>query len=209
MLSTVKKRIPFGPLFQGLVADPDAKHYHRMKNSVWLYLYLIALSNLRSGKLIARLQDIAVDMGLPEDTLRSWLGHLKKWHYVDVAKQGDSLLFKIIKWQNISSELGTATVDASRPQSFQRTKRSQPVVQELFPSEDPDQLASYIANQLNDPSYQNTFAAICRLYPRTIIQKALTETKEVPREKIKKSRGALFLYLVKKYAHQKTSAIGN
>jgi hypothetical protein len=66
MIQRTHKRIPFGPLFQGLVADPQAKHYHRMKNAVWLYLYLIAFSNLKSGKLIARLSDIAQDMGLPE-----------------------------------------------------------------------------------------------------------------------------------------------
>jgi hypothetical protein len=76
-------------------------------------------------------------MGLPEETLRSWLGHLKKWHYVDVEK--------------------------------------------------------------HEPSYQTSFETLCRLYPQNIIQKALMETKEVPSEKIKKSRGALFVYLVKKY----------
>lgn len=210
MFSTVKKRIPFGPLFQGLIADPQAKHYHRMKSSVWLYLYLIAFSNLRSGKLIARLSDIAADMGLPEETLGSWLGHLKKRHYVDVEKQGNALLFKIMKWQNISSEFETkASVETIKTQSAKKSKISEPVAHELPLPNNSSQLANYIANLLNEPTYQAAFESICRLYPQNIIQKALMETKEIPSEKIKKSRGALFLYLVKKYAQQEKSPIGN
>gem|GEM_PF-2243160 len=210
MIVTTKKRIPFGPLFQGLIADPQAKHYNRMKGSVWLYLYLIAFSNLRSGKLIARLSNIAADMGLPEETLRSWLGHLRKWHYVDVEKQGDALLFKIMKWQNISSELETkALVETSKTQPAKKSKISQPVAQELPLPNNSAQLANYIANLLNEPTYQTAFETLCRLYPQNIIQKALLETREIPSEKIKKSRGALFIYLVKKYAQQEKSPIGN
>ena len=44
---------------------------------------------------------------------------------------------------------------------------------------------------------------IVQKYPEDIIQKALTQVKHIPDEKIKKSRGALFTYMLKKYANEK------
>ena len=209
MIQKPHKRIPFGPLFQGLVADSRAKHYHRMKNAVWLFLYLIAFSNLKSGKLIARVSDIAQDMGLPAETVCSWLGHLRKWHYVAIEKEGDGLLFKIAKWKNIADEFGsTVQEETPKRQSTKKSKHPQTGEQKLPSFDNPTELASHIADQLSEPTYQPFFENLCRTFSPDLIQQALTKVREVPSGSIKKSRGALFVYLVKKYAQEKSS-LGN
>lgn len=212
MASTIKKRIPFGPLFQGLVADPKAKHYHRMKQAVWLYLYFIAFSNLKTGKLTGRLSDIARDMGLPEETLRSWLGHLRKWYYVMAEKQGDEALFKISRWKNIATELET-TVSPQKEKLKRNTGRRIEPIQTDSGEErkvhDVSGLAHEIALALEEPDSQTYFEEMCRRYPDRIIQKSLEKARAVPMEKIKKSRGALFAYLVKKYAREEQSSTGH
>jgi len=210
MTHQYQKRVPFGPVFQGLVADSEAKHYRRMKQAVWLYLYLIAFANLRTGKLMSNIADIAQDMGLGEETVRSWLGHLRRRHYVIVERQGDELLFKISKWKNIITN-----VDSSLPQNKSKKKSDLPRTATHSGTKGelgicvPSKLADEIVDQLQEPSNRARFEEICRAYPLNVIEQALKEAKAVHPERIKKSRGALFVYLVKKYAQQEEPHSGD
>ncbi|RIK82246.1 hypothetical protein DCC62_00445 [candidate division KSB1 bacterium] len=211
MTIKIHKRIPFGPVFQGLVADPEAKHYKRIRYAVWLYLYLIAFSNLRTGKLIAGLPDIARDMGLPEETLRSWLGHLRKWHYVTVERVGGGLLFKVAKWTDISSVLEPKpSAEQPKRPSWSGQRGSVSLNEKEHPLPDnPAEIASYLVDVLHGPGYKTRFETISNIYPKSIIQQALSETTAVPEGKIKKSRGALFVYLIKKYAQEQQPRLGD
>jgi hypothetical protein len=201
MMIHSNNQIPFGPVFQGLAADPQAKHYRLMKQAVWLYLYLIGFSNIKTGKLTARLSDIAKDMGIREETLRSWLGHLRKGNYIAVEKQGDQLLFKITKWKNISSKL---EIDKWLQTNIQKSKgRRSANDDDPKPEQkvsNTSKLARQIAKDLDSHEGLAYFEKLCSNYPQKIILQSLKEAKAIPAEKIKKSRSALFVYLVKKYA---------
>lgn len=61
-------------------------------------------------------------------------------------------------------------------------------------------LALDLAEVLNDHKNLPLYLSYSKRYPEFFLRKVLGEVKEVPAEKIKKSRGALFNYLVKKYA---------
>lgn len=61
--------------------------------------------------------------------------------------------------------------------------------------------AQIIAADLQDTESLRKYVIYCRKYPGHIMQKAWGAAKTVPTEKIKKSRAALFFYLLKKYAH--------
>lgn len=63
-------------------------------------------------------------------------------------------------------------------------------------------LAHTLAAALNDIASLDKYRACCGKYPECLIYKALDTAKATPTKKIKKSRAALFFYLVKKYAHQ-------
>ncbi|MCK4351823.1 hypothetical protein KAW65_00255 [candidate division WOR-3 bacterium] len=160
---------------RGLVADKDAKHYYRVKNAIWLYLYLVLSANSKTGKLLSRLDFIASQMGICKDTLQTWLGHLKKWGYVTTQKQGESIVFKLSRWK-----------ESYQPKVEAKAK------EEL--------LAERIAKTFKDEENLSYYETLCERYSEDLINLAFREVKKIPSSKIRKSRGALFTYLVKKYA---------
>ena len=51
-------------MWKGLVVDAEAKHYRKMKNAVWLYLYLLLNANRGTGVLMRKTKTISADMGV-------------------------------------------------------------------------------------------------------------------------------------------------
>lgn len=194
---------PFGFFFQEVIAHPQARHYIRMKNAIWLYLYLISFANPKNGKFTSQLSDIAANTGYSVETIQSWLGHLRKQHYVSMKKQGSQLIFKINQWRNLKNK---AEEDIPLPikQTSKRRKKSsqEKIVASKLPSAS-GQLAQYIATKLQASQSLPYFENLCNTYPREVVIQAFKEACRIPAGKIKKSRGALFVYLTKKYAQEK------
>lgn len=63
-------------------------------------------------------------------------------------------------------------------------------------------LAYMIAESFNDLGQLKLYINYCKKYPLNIIYRAFSEAKNFPEEKIKKSRAAIFFYLIKTYAHR-------
>ena len=61
-------------------------------------------------------------------------------------------------------------------------------------------LAAHIAIALDDRDNYSIYRRLASKYPEELLRKVLAEVRKVPQEKIRKSRGALFTYLVKRYA---------
>jgi hypothetical protein len=61
------------------------------------------------------------------------------------------------------------------------------------------QLARYLAEGLNDTKSIRYYFSVSLDYSERYLKEIYRKTKETPDHKIKKSRGALFAYLVKKY----------
>jgi len=72
--------------------------------------------------------------------------------------------------------------------------------QNFKPTNQQESLGLEIAQNLCDINNLPLYLAYCQKYPTEIIFKAYGQAKEMPADKIKKSRGALFTYLVKFYA---------
>jgi len=64
-------------------------------------------------------------------------------------------------------------------------------------------LALDLANALNDYQGLPLYLSYAKRYPESLLRQVLGEVKEMPIEKIKKSRGALFNHLVQKYAKKR------
>jgi hypothetical protein len=74
----------------------------------------------------------------------------------------------------------------------------QPVIQnELFALE--------LANALDDRQSLPQYLSYCRTYPESLLRRAIRDTTGVPDCRIKKSRAALFKYLVQEYAKHETN----
>lgn len=75
---------------------------------------------------------------------------------------------------------------------------------EFTPSSSEEALALDIINSLGDDKDSLSLVThYCKKHPREVIDQAWKEAKAVPPAKIKKSRGALFNYLVQKYAKER------
>jgi hypothetical protein len=60
-------------------------------------------------------------------------------------------------------------------------------------------LASDLAEGLNDKENLNFYLWASRKYPEGVLRKIYSQVKQVPEKKIRKSKGALFNYLIQKY----------
>jgi hypothetical protein len=60
-------------------------------------------------------------------------------------------------------------------------------------------LARDLAAGLDDESNLRFYLSVCRKYPENFLRKIYGQVKEIPLNKIKKSRGALFNYLIQKH----------
>src|SRR5437667_1250879 len=69
-----------------ILEHPRAYHLRRMRAGLWLYLDLLA--RLPAGAETFEVEPAAIGrgMGLPEGTIRSWLGHLRKSGYLDAVR---------------------------------------------------------------------------------------------------------------------------
>jgi hypothetical protein len=65
-----------------------------------------------------------------------------------------------------------------------------------------DALARRIATAFHDTDCLRQYQICCRKYPAAVVQKAFQDARSFPPAQIKKSRAAIFFYLVKHYAHQ-------
>lgn len=70
------------------------------------------------------------------------------------------------------------------------------------PKNEKELLAWDLANNLNDFASLPLYISYANKYSDGLLRKALGDALEVPANKIRKSRGALFNHLVKKYAGQ-------
>jgi len=164
----------------------DDRNYQKMRQTIWLYLYLVLQLNPRTGRLVTKVSTISQDMGIKEETIRSWLGHLRRKGYVWVKRQGDYLMISVTGLKPI-------------PES--------PQAKVLKPGEvvngEQQRLAQRIAKEFEDEGNLGYYEDLCERYPEHLINRAFSEVQRVPQSKIKKSRGALFTYLLKKYADKK------
>jgi hypothetical protein len=203
MIFSLQGKSPITYLLQKLTVDSEAKHYHRLKSAVWLYLFILSSVHPKSGKLVLTLSDIATQAGIKEETVSSWLGHLRKWNYVSVIRQDKSLLLSVTGWKTETETLEESTLPSKNITNKGRKKPSKKAaIEKDFPSE-PDKLAKKISEELRSPQGLIYFERLCKIYPRSIILKAFEKAMSIPENKIRKSRAALFAYLVKKYVQEK------
>ena len=74
--------------------------------------------------------------------------------------------------------------------------------EEFIPRNRVELLALDLAESLNDLEGIALYISYAQKYPESLLRRVLSEVKDIPDEKIKKSRGALFNHLVKHYGQK-------
>ena len=92
----------WAPVWTGLVVDEGAKHCRKMKNSVWLFLYLLLHANRRTGVLMRKIRTISKDMGITRDTTLRWLKVLRTEGYIVTVNTGRYLTIQVNNWKPLA-----------------------------------------------------------------------------------------------------------
>jgi hypothetical protein len=148
-----------------------------MRAGLWLYLDLLA--RLPAGAETFEVEPAAIgrEMGLPEGTVRSWLGHLRKGGYLDALRLNGKVRVTITR----VAANETPPVPA-RPLRFFTVPKLQ--------------------RALGEPGNEEALQAALQLYADGVVKRALAGTLAVPEARIRRSRTALFLYLLRQHAHE-------
>lgn len=235
----------WAPVWKGLVMDEDGTHYRRMRNAVWLFLYLLLNANRRSGFLVRKIRTIGSDMGVSRDTVLRWLKVLRTAGYIVTQNTGRCLRIQIQKWKPLSGvrtslhqeseashvrsggnptpqtggqghesrDPSGKTSPFTRPNDIRIKKdisksdiegngslrSSFKANQDFRPTNRQELLALDLAEALNDRQGLALYLSYAKRYPESLLRQVLGEVKEIPSEKIKKSRGALFNHIIQKY----------
>lgn len=160
-----------------ILEHPRAYHLRRMRAGLWLYLDLLA--RLPAGAETFEVEPAAIgrDMGLPEGTIRSWLGHLRRAGYLDAVRLNGKT--RVTIKGATSSEPPAAEAPAQPTRFFTVAK---------------------IQRTLGETSDETTLQALLNLHSDDQIKRALAGTLAVPETQIRRSRTALFIYLLKRHA---------
>jgi|SRR5882672_7754191 len=160
-----------------ILEHPRAYHLRRMRGAIWLYLDLLARMPSGAGTIEVEPAAVGGVMGLPEGTVRSWLGHLRKSGYLEVKRLNGKVQVTI---ENRTPT--TPSGDEPKPARFFTAAK---IMRALGEKADPDAIEDALAH-----------------YPDAAIRRALAGAMATPAEKIRRSRTALFLYLLKRYAQE-------
>ena len=155
-----------------LLRHPRAYHLRRMRLGVWLYLDLLARLPAGAESLEVEPAVIGEEMGLPEGTVRSWLGHLRKAGYI-AAERLNGKIRVTIKKGFVPEPSMTPTERFFTVQKLQR--------------------------MLKDKLNVEAFEAALKLHPDSVIRRAVAGALAPPEDQIRRSRTALFLFLLKRY----------
>lgn len=158
-----------------ILEHPRAYHLRRMRAGIWLYLDLLA--RLPAGAETFEVEPAAIgqDMGLPEGTVRSWLGHLRKAGYLDAVRLNGKVRVSMKRAESPEPE----AVPTAPVRFFTVPK---------------------LQHALGEPGNDEALQAALSLYPDAVVKRALAGTLAVPETQIRRSRTALFIYLLKRHA---------
>ena len=159
-----------------ILEHPRAYHLRRMRAGLWLYLDLLARRRAGSETFEVEPAAIGRDMGLPEGTIRSWLGHLRKSGYLEAVRLNGKTRVMI----------KGATAPEPSPEPAPESTRFFTVAK--------------IQRALGETSDETALQAVLNLNSDDQIKRALAGTLAVPETQIRRSRTALFIYLLKRHA---------
>jgi hypothetical protein len=157
-----------------LLRHPRGYHLRRMRAGIWLYLDLLARLPSAAETIDVEPAVIGEEMGLEESTVRSWLGHLRKAGYIAA--------------QRLNGKVRVTIKKGFVPEPPVMLKERFFTVAKL-------------QRMLKDKLNVEAFEAALKLHSDPDIRRALAGAMAPPEDQIRRSRTALFLYLLKRHAN--------
>ena len=228
----------WAPVWNGLVMDPDAAHFKKMGNALWLYFYLVVNANRRTGMLVRKVKTISADTGIGRRKVFEWLNILRSEDYISTKSSGRCLAIIILRWKPLKEMRDSAhqkfriphlrgaenrtsqtSFEGQKPASLKEKSKAEDVPKKNtikenilkrryidFKNDDllafktkEEMLAYDLAKALDDFPGFPLYLSLARKYPESLLREILGRVREIPSEKIKTSRGALFNFLIQQH----------
>lgn len=178
-----------------MVLSRTSTHYQRLRDSMWLYLALVLLVE-EDGAVRKSFQELSRLTGIKPATLRSWAGHLRKAGLIRLEQMGSVEVLKFHVHGLAAHEEAPKTQSQAPgdPEELQESSERNPMLVAL---------AAFVRRGLSDEEASlEEYIELCEHVPREVIKTAFEQSRRVPAEKIRKSRAALFRYLIQTYANK-------
>lgn len=163
----------------------DSRHARGLHSALWLYLVLRAAAAPDTGRLQTTHDELGRALGVGTETVSSLLGRLRAHGYVETRRVHGQVEIRVCHWQ-------TNTPRAAG--------RGRPRVRDPEPAPQ-NSLAFEIAEAFDDLGSLARYEDLVESYPEAAVQRAFRETRLMPQDRVRKSRGALFTYLLKNHAY--------
>lgn len=181
-------RPEFEQLVWDVVHSANPSTIASIKQALWLYLSLLLQAGRRKGTLEFDLAVTAKALGVKDGTVASWLGHLKKAGLIATRKWPGTLLVKLTRFHIVHQHSDVADRPHTRPTPAPAAPRLT-AAQEAY--------AKALAQALQDEENLERYLELVASRDQAKLQQALTQVQKVPAAKIRKSRAALFHYIIK------------
>lgn len=201
-----QKRFHWQALYRELVCHPEGEHYKKLGKVGWLMVYILTEAG-DDGIYTGSSQKIADDMGLYILTVRAWLRHLERSKYITIEGRWDSMKIKILKPSGAAYTRKAVEKGKSAKKSKNNSANDNDNINIYNNDNDSNDndgtsqklTAEYIAKSFGDEDNIAFYIHAFGSYPEKVIRKAFQQVNTMPARKIKRSRGALFNYLLKKF----------
>jgi hypothetical protein len=185
---------------------------HRLGRGLWLYVWLLDVVNAQ-GLICRNARSIANSLKRPEGEVLDWLGRLVALGLVEVRSPSPHLVLKLTKWSGAPPSVPSDTVEkqhaSEQPREVVPVSNSKQAALENIagvgvPGEG-GELTAELAATLGATDAATIAEALADV-PDAIVRKALARVRATPAQQIKKSRLALFRYLITRFTHDSSHA---
>ena len=202
-MTAAREWIP-GRLVGAALAVPERAS--RIGPAIWLYLYLLVEVG-HQGRLCRQVGGVAADLGVPDTEVDTWLASLSEAGLVTVLSPSPFLVIKLPLWSgnapqsaanppSISGQSGEVHMEVPVSSSSAAAAASSNLGVDGGRGEGEGLLRDALATL--DEADPEDLRQLLGQYPVEVIRRALRRVQATPPAQIRKSKTALFRYLLAK-----------
>ncbi len=179
----------------------------RVGRALWLYLHLLRIANHR-GLVLRTVDRLGEELVLPKETVEAWLRRLTRERLVHLEAPPPFLVIRLPFW---SGHGDPTSENRGQPSGSEASALEVPVSSKQQPaaaasnqageggSGEGDALVAEVVSAL-DGADTGEIRTLVAEFPKPVVLKALIRVKTTPASQIRKSKSALFRYLLAKFA---------
>jgi hypothetical protein len=176
--------------------------------AVWLYLHLLKIAN-PPPIVLRTVERLANELALPEQTIEEWLRRLSESKLIRLESPPPFLVIKLLSWLDSGGATSEGVGSSSGPSGHSHNEvpvgsKQQAAAAALQQTGEGgagegEALLNEVAQAL-DGADRVEVRSLIGEFPKPVVLKALIRVKTTPSSQIRKSKLALFRYLLSKFS---------